>query len=83
MNPVSAIVLYAIIWMLTLFVILPQNMAGKDKKSQSVDSSDFQLRKKVWVTSAAATAIWALIVAIIASGWINIEEIDPAGFNRN
>jgi predicted secreted protein len=86
MNPVSALVLFAVIWFVTLLVALPigvrtQGEAGEVEpgtpSSAPVDA--MFLRKALWVT-LASLAIWGAVCAVIVWGGITIEDIDL--FNR-
>jgi predicted secreted protein len=82
MNPVSGAVLYAVIWFMTLFVILPLRLKTQDEAGEVVPGTpgsapvDPMLRKKFkWVT-IVATALFIPIAAIIINGWITVEDID-------
>lgn len=86
MQITSAIVLYAIIWFLTLLVIAPINiktqgdlddvMPGTHAGSPEVH----HLKKKLWITSGVALVIWAITVTIVVSGVITLRDFD--WFNR-
>jgi predicted secreted protein len=86
MNPVSGAVLYAVIWFMTLFVILPLRITSQDEDGNVVPGTpgsapvDPKLKKKfIWVT-IVATAIFIPVAATIIFGWITVEDIDF--FNR-
>lgn len=78
----SAFVVYANVWFLTLFVVLPlrektQGEAGAVVPGTSSSApANLNMRRKLAITTIAATPIWAVIVAIIVSGAISIEDID-------
>ena len=87
MAPVSAIVLLAVIWFLTLFVVLPirletQGEAGEKVAGtpESAPSSSFSMKRKLWIATIVAVPIWAAITAIIIWGGISVRDIDF--FNR-
>lgn len=86
MNPVSAIVLYAVIWFMCLFVILPLRIKSQSETGEIVPGtppsapSDPMIRKKAIWTTAMATAIFIPIVVIVVFKIITIEDIDF--FNR-
>ncbi|MFT4716596.1 MAG: putative secreted protein [Paracoccaceae bacterium] len=82
MNPVSAIVLYVVIWFMCLFVILPLKITSQEEDGNIVPGTpasapiDPMIKKKaIWVT-IMATAIFVPVVIIIISGWISIEDMD-------
>ena len=86
MSIPSALVLFAVIWFLCLFIALPikirtQIEAGKVVPGTPPSSPvDPKLGKKVkWVT-LCAVAIWIPVAAVIGSGWLSVEMIDI--FNR-
>ncbi len=82
MNVVTGLVLYAIIWFMTLFVILPIRMQSQDEAGARVAGThgsapaNPHLRKRFLVTTAVAAVVWAVIAAIIITGAITIEDID-------
>ena len=90
----SAIVLFAVVWFMTLLVVLPlrlttQGEAGRIEPGTHAGApADFRLRGKLLVTTAATVVIWAVLTGVILSGWITVRDIDwfgrmippPAGF---
>lgn len=87
MTITAALVLYATIWFLTLFIGLQVRITTQDDAGEhvagtpvSAPSTGFNLKRRVvWVT-IYATIIWAVISGIILSGVISIRDIDF--FNR-
>ncbi len=86
MNPVSGIVLYLVIWFMTLFVVLPLRIQSQDEAGDVVPGTpasapvDPKLKKKfIWVT-IVATVLFVPIALTIINGWITVEDIDI--FNR-
>lgn len=87
MTITAALVLYATIWFLTLFLGLQIRITTQDDAGEHVEgtpssapASSFNLKRRVvWVT-VFATIIWAVIAGIIVSGVITIRDIDI--FNR-
>jgi len=75
----SAIVLYAVIWFLTLFVVLPLRLVTQGDAGEVVPGTpesapvDARMRRRLWITTAAATVIWVVVAAIILSGVINLQ----------
>ena len=86
MGVTSAIVLYAVLWFLTLLCVLPvrletQGDAGKIVPGTHAGSPvDPQLKKRFLITTAIAFVIWAVIAGVIISGTVTIQDID--WFNR-
>ena len=86
MGILSAIVLYAVIWFLTLLCVLPMRLEtqgdrGRVLKGTHAGSPENpQIKKRMLVTSAIAFVIWAIVAGIILSGWITVEDLD--WFNR-
>ncbi|MEM6727378.1 MAG: DUF1467 family protein [Pseudomonadota bacterium] len=82
MGITSAIVLYAVIWFLTLLCVLTvrletQGDAGKIVPGTHAGSpTNPQLKKRFLWTTAIAFVIWTIIAGVIVSGVITIRDID-------
>jgi predicted secreted protein len=82
MTITSAIVLYAVIWFLCLFVALPIRLRTQGEDGAVVPGtpssapSDPQLGKKMFWTTVVATALWAAISAVIVWGGLTVADID-------
>jgi predicted secreted protein len=82
MGIVTGIVLYAIIWFMTLFIVLQTNVVSQDEAGRRVKGThgsapdDPQLGRRFLLTSGIAFVIWAVIAAVIISGAITIDDID-------
>ena len=81
MTITGAIVLFAVLWFLALYMILPlfvrsQEEAGEVEPGTSAGAPDQPLMKKklIW-TTVAATVMWVIAFSIIESGVISIEDI--------
>ena len=89
MTLTGAIVLYAITWFMTLFCVLPYRTVSQDEAKDIVPGTPpgapagAVMKRKAWVTTLIATPIWVVIVAIIMSGWITIEDLDWFGRMRH
>ena len=82
MNVVSGIVLYAVIWFMSLFVVLPLRIKSQDENGDVVPGTpssapaDPMLKKKaIWAT-IGATVVFIPVAATIINGWITVEDID-------
>ena len=87
MSIVSALVLFAVIWFLTLFVVLPIRLETQGDVGEKVEgthagspASGFSMRRKIKVTTLWALPIWAIVTAVILWGGISVRDIDM--FNR-
>ncbi len=85
MTITAALVLFAVLWFLTLFVALPIGLRTQGEDGNVVpgtpDSapSDPMIRKKLkWVT-LIATLLWALVISVILWGGISIHDLDFFG----
>lgn len=82
MSITGAIVLYAVTWFMTLFCVLPYRTVSQDEAKDIVPGTPpgapagEVMKRKAWVTTLIATPIWLVIVAVIMSGWITIEDLD-------
>lgn len=78
----SAIVLFAFLWFLTFLVVLPlrlqtQGEAGSVTPGtpQSAPANP-QMRRRIIVTTIVATLLWALLVWVITSGLVTVDDVD-------
>ncbi|MEM7723532.1 MAG: DUF1467 family protein [Pseudomonadota bacterium] len=82
MNIVTGIVLYAIIWFMTLFVILPIRMETQDDAGERVAGThgsaptNPNLRKRFLWTTGVAFVIWAVVATIILTGAVTVSDFD-------
>lgn len=82
MGITSALVLYAVIWFVTLFVVLPIGLSTQGDEGDILPGTHAgsparvsMKRKFVW-TTVFATPIWALACAVILSGVISVRDLD-------
>lgn len=86
MGVVSAIVLFAVIWFMVLFIILPLRLQTQGEAGEVVPGthasapSDPQLKRKALITTLWSIGIWAVIAGTILSGVISVRDLD--WFNR-
>ena len=82
----SAIVLFVIIWFLTLFVVLPlrlqtQGDLGSIEPGTHAGSPENpQMKKRFMVTTAVALVLWAILAGSIIGGVFSVRDFD--WFNR-
>jgi predicted secreted protein len=78
----SALVLYACLWFLTLFVVLPIRLQTQGEAGEVVPGTsssapaDPQMRRRLKITTLAAAGLWAVIASIIIWGNIGIDDVD-------
>lgn len=82
MGPVSAIVLFAVVWSMVFFVVLPLRMRSQGDAGEIVPGThasapaDAQIGRKAKITTYWAVPIWAIIAGTILSGAITIRDLD-------
>lgn len=82
MGVVTGIVLYAVIWFMTLLIALQVRVTSQDEAGERVKGThgsapaDAQMKKRVIWTSIVAAGIWAAIASIIIFQLISLEDID-------
>ncbi len=77
----SAIAIYLLFWMLTLFAVLPWGVRTSDEtgaerapgEADSAPANPMLWRKAGW-TTAIATTLFALFYANYVSGWVTIDS---------
>ena len=79
----SALVLYAVIWFMTLFVMLPiglrtQGDEGKIVRGTHAGSpANLNLKRKLVQVTIISAGIWAVSAGVIVSGIWSVYDIDP------
>lgn len=86
MSVLSAIVLFAVVWFMVLFVVLPIRLKTQGDVGERVEgthagspASSFSMHRKLKVTTLWAVLIWALIASVILWGGITVRDIDFFG----
>ena len=86
MGIVSGLVLYAVIWFLVLFVVLPIRLETQGDQGEVVPGThasapaNLNMRRKAKIVTIVAAVIWVILAGIIFSGMIGVRDID--WFNR-
>ena len=85
MNPAAAIVIFAVLWFLTLFVMLPIGLRTQGEAGEVVPGTHSSApaksrmgRKFFWVT-VITLALWLPICAVMIWGGITVRDIDIWG----
>lgn len=81
MSVSASIVLYAVVWFMTLFVVLPLRLKSQSEAGDVVPGTPAsapanpQVKKRMIIVTVVATVIWIPICAIIISGILSIEKL--------
>ena len=82
MGVTSALVLFAVVWFMVFFVVLPLKMVSQGDAGEVVPGTpasapaDPQMKRKVKVPTIWAICIWAVLAGVILSGVISVRDID-------
>lgn len=82
MGPVSGIVLFAVVWTLVFFIVLPLRLKTQGEAGEIVPGThasspaEFDIKRKAKVTTMFAFPIWAVLAFIILSGAISVRDFD-------
>jgi predicted secreted protein len=85
MSITAGAVVFVVIWFLTMFVTLPIIQRTQGEAGEVVPGThegapaDFQLGRTLLIVTAATLVIWGVVVWIITSGMISIEDLDTWG----
>jgi len=85
MGPTSALVLFAVIWFMTLLCVVPirlktqQDVGKVTHGTQSGAPEVHHLKAKLWITTGISIVLFLIIGGIIISGWITVEDMDWFG----
>lgn len=82
MSITSAVVLYAVIWFMTLFVVLPIGLRTQGDEGEIVPGTHagsparLSMKRKALQTTGWAFVVWVPACALIMSGWISPRDVD-------
>ncbi len=81
MNPVGALIIYVLLWWVTLFAVLPFGTRSRwEEKDDGVKGADpgapasINFKRKIIQTSLIALGLWVVTIAIILSGIITYRN---------
>ena len=86
MGIVSGLVLYACIWFMVLFVVLPLRLETQGDRGEVVPGTQKsapvnpQMKRRALIVTGIAAVIWVIVASIILSGVIEVRDFD--WFNR-
>lgn len=82
MGITSAIVLFAVIWFMVFFVVLPLGLKTQSEVGEVVPGThgsspaNLDIKHKAKVTSLWAIGLWVVIAGTILSGVISVRDLD-------
>lgn len=82
MAVTSAIVLFAIIWFMVLFMVLPLNLTTQSEAKDVVPGTpgsapmDPQLRRKAVIVTLVSIPLWAAAFSLIVGEWVTLSDFD-------
>lgn len=82
MSITAMIVVYVMLWFLTLFVVLPIKLVTQGDDGDVTPGThagapvNANLKRRFRITTIIATILWAVIVTVILSGWVTLADVD-------
>ncbi|NOE25010.1 MULTISPECIES: DUF1467 family protein [unclassified Ruegeria] len=82
MTITAALVLFAVIWFMTLLVVLPIRIKTQGDLGDIVPGTHagapevHHMKRKMWITTGISVILWAIIAGIILSGVISVRDFD-------
>lgn len=85
MGITSAIVLYAVIWFMTLLCVIPVRLETQGDAGEIVPGTHAgsptnpQMKKRFLITTIISSVLWVIIAGVIISGVISVRDLDWFG----
>jgi predicted secreted protein len=85
MTITAVIVVYAVLWFLCLFVILPLRLVTQHDTGEVIPGTapsapvDAQMGRKLRLATIWATVLWAIACGVILSGVVEVADLDFFG----
>ena len=82
MTITAAIVLYAVIWFMTMLITLPVRLRTQGDEGEVLQGThagapaNFRLKRTMLIVTAITTVLWVIVAGIIVSGMITVEDMD-------
>ena len=77
----ASIVLYAVVWFMTLFVILPLRLKSQEEAGEVVPGTpssapaDPQIKKRMQIVTLVGTVVWMVICTLIITDILSMENL--------
>lgn len=81
MTITSAIVLFAVIWAVVFFIVLPFGQVSQHEAGDVVPGTpasaptDAQIVKKALITTAVTVVVFGIVIAVVLTGVFTIDDI--------
>jgi predicted secreted protein len=78
----SALVLYAVLWFLTLLIVIPIRLKTQGDVGEIVHGThagaphEPQMKKRALITTVVSFVLWVIIASIIISGTLTVRDLD-------
>lgn len=88
MSITAALVLFAVVWFMVFFIVLPLNLTTQGDAGSVVPGTPpaapagFVVARKARLTTLIAIVVWAVLALVILSGWISVRDLDIFGRMR-
>jgi predicted secreted protein len=85
MGITSALVLFAVIWFMVLFITLPIGLKTQGDVGEIVPGThagspaNLNMKRKLWIVTGISLVLWIVIAGIILSGAITVRDLDWFG----
>ncbi|MDZ7884422.1 MAG: DUF1467 family protein [Mycobacterium sp.] len=85
MTITAAVVLFAVVWFMVFFIVLPLRLTTQGDAGSAVPGTplsaprDEMVGRKAKVTTLFAILVWGLLAGIITSGLISVRDFDWMG----
>ena len=85
MSITAGAVVFVVIWFLTMFIVLPITLRTQGEAGDVVPGThegapaDFRFGRTMVIVTLVTLVLWAIVVSIIVSGVISIEDLDTWG----
>ncbi|SLN43288.1 hypothetical protein PSA7680_02167 [Pseudoruegeria aquimaris] len=85
MTITAALVLYAVIWFMVLFIVLPMRLTTQGESGEVVEGTpksapeNPDLKRKAKIVTLVSTVLFVIIAGIIISGVITVRDLDWFG----
>ncbi|TYB80675.1 DUF1467 family protein [Maritimibacter fusiformis] len=82
MSVTAGLVMFIVIWFMTMFIVLPIRARSQAEDGSVVPGTpegapaNFRLGRTVLIVTLWAVGIWAICAGVLLSGWISVEDLD-------